>query len=289
MTPFDTETSRRYALQHFPDICQPRPENSHKGTFGTVAVIGGSKGMTGAALLAAEAALYGGCGKVMVGLEHYPPPVHHARLELMADDAVSVSAGSADVWVLGCGLAETDRAAALLAPVCRRADALVLDAGALNLLAKQALPLPDVGQTVRVLTPHPGEAARLLKSSVDAVEQNRVWAARELSSRHQAWVVLKGHESVIASAQGFLRINRSGNAGLATAGSGDVLAGLIGSLLAQGIAVEQAIAASVWLHGVAAEWLAARQTGPIGLLAGELPVAIRWLRNRLVSTAGNAA
>ena len=286
MSPFDTETCRRYALQHFPDICQPRPENSHKGTFGTVAVVGGSKGMTGAALLAAEAALYGGCGKVLVGLEHYPPPVHHARLELMADDAVSVSAGNADVWVLGCGLAVNHATAAMLAQICTRAKAVVLDAGALHLLAKQALPRPAEGKTVRVLTPHPGEAAMLLNTTVDAVEQNRMWAVRELSARHQAWVVLKGHESVIASAEGFLRINRSGNAGLATAGSGDVLAGLIGSLLAQGIAVEQAVAASVWLHGEAAEWLEARQTGPIGLLAGELPAAIRWLRNRLVTAAG---
>ncbi|UOP04344.1 NAD(P)H-hydrate dehydratase [Conchiformibius kuhniae] len=286
MTPFDTETCRRYALQHFPDICRARPADSHKGTFGTAAVLGGSKGMSGAALLAGEAAMYGGCGKVLVGLEHYPPPAHRARLELMIDDAAAVAAADADVWIVGCGLAQTDSAAALLQHVCQRARVLVLDAGALHLLPKHPLPAPSA-DTVRVLTPHPGEAAKLLKSTPDAIVQNRVWAARELATRHQAWVVLKGHESVIASASGFLRINRNGNAGLATAGSGDVLAGLLGSLLAQGIAVEQAVAAAVWLHGAAAEWLAARQTGPIGLLAGELPVAVRWLRNRLVTVAGN--
>lgn len=276
----------QYAHQHFPDLCHPRPADSHKGTFGTVAVLGGSRSMTGAAFLAAEAALYGGCGRVLVGLNQNPVPLVQARHELMVDNEYEILTHHSAIvkaWVVGCGLADNHSARETMKKVWQAKHAyLVLDAGALSIVAAYpemfAAPRPGL-----VLTPHPGEAARLLDIGVAQVQSKRHWAARELASRYRAWVVLKGHESVISSPRGTLTVNPSGNAGLATAGSGDVLAGLTGSLLVQGLPPEQALAAAVWLHGAAADLLATAQTRPIGLLAGELAQAVRWLRNRLAA------
>lgn len=282
------DSYRQYAKQHYPALCQPRPENSHKGTFGTVGIIGGSKGMVGSVILASTAAMYTGCGKVLVGLNHVnnPPTVFHNRPEIMVDYAIDMLTQYhqiIDTWVVGCGLSKNDTAVQILKALWNSSiTQLVLDADALPILADHSeLFPPQPKRTDLVLTPHPGEAARLLDVSIERIEQNREWAARELASRYRAWVVLKGHETLISSARGFVLMNPSGNAGLATAGSGDVLAGIIGSLLAQGIDAEEAVPAAVWLHGVAAEVLAQLQIGPIGLLAGELAEAVRWVRNQL--------
>lgn len=282
------DSYRQYAKQHYPALCQPRPENSHKGTFGTVGIVGGSKGMVGSVILASTAAMYTGCGKVLVGLNHVnnPPAVFHNRPEIMVDYAIDMLTQYhhiIDTWVVGCGLSKNDTAVQILKALWNSSiTQLVLDADALPILADHSeLFPPQPKRTDLVLTPHPGEAARLLDVSIERIEQNREWAARELASRYRAWVVLKGHETLISSARGFVLMNPSGNAGLATAGSGDVLAGIIGSLLAQGIDAEEAVPAAVWLHGVAAEVLAQLQIGPIGLLAGELAEAVRWVRNQL--------
>ncbi len=282
------DSYRQYAKQHYPALCQPRPENSHKGTFGTVGIVGGSKGMVGSVILASTAAMYTGCGKVLVGLNHVnnPPAVFHNRPEIMVDYAIDMLTQYhhiIDTCVVGCGLSKNDTAVQILKALWNSSlTQLVLDADALPILADHSeLFPPQPKRTDLVLTPHPGEAARLLDVSIERIEQNREWAARELASRYRAWVVLKGHETLISSARGFVLMNPSGNAGLATAGSGDVLAGIIGSLLAQGIDAEEAVPAAVWLHGVAAEVLAQLQIGPIGLLAGELAEAVRWVRNQL--------
>lgn len=284
------DTYRAYAKRHYPTLCKPRPQHSHKGTFGTVAVIGGSKSMVGAVLLAGTAAMYSGCGKVLVGLNYQNSPLamFHQRPELMVDFAVDIITNyyhTVDTWVVGCGLGKNEAAIQILKVLWNSAATqLVLDADALPILVDYSELFPTQSKrTDLVLTPHLGEAARLLNVSVERIEQNRDWAARELASRYRAWVILKGHETLISSARGFLLTNPSGNAGLATAGSGDVLAGIVGSLLAQDIPAEQAVPAAVWLHGVAAEILAQLQIGPIGLLAGELAEAVRWLRNQLTS------
>lgn len=283
------ESYRIYAQQHYPDLCRPRPVNSHKGTFGTVGVIGGSRGMLGAALLAGTAALYGGCGKVLVGLNQNPNPlpIYEPRPELIIDNAVDILTQhhqAVDTWVIGCGMGKNETATQILKAIWNSsAPQLVLDADALPILVEHSELFPHTKRVDLVLTPHPGEAARLLDVSIERIESNRSWAARELASRYRAWVILKGYETVISSARGFLLINPSGNAGLATAGSGDVLAGLVGSLLAQGIPAEQAVPASVWMHGVAAEILVQMQIGPIGLLSGELAETVRWLRNQIVT------
>lgn len=280
---------RQYARQYYPSLCKPRPENSHKGTFGTVAIIGGSKSMVGSVMLAGTAALYTGCGKALVGLNNHnnnAPAVFHQHPEIMVDNAVDIMTQyhhTVDTWVVGCGLSQNDAAVQIVNALWKSSVAqLVLDADALRILANYSEYFPtQFKRNDLVLTPHAGEAAQLLNVSVERIEQNRDWAARELASRYRAWVILKGYQTLISSARGFLLMNPSGNSGLATAGSGDVLSGMVGSLLAQGLPTEEAVPAAVWLHGVAAEILAQMQIGPIGLTAGELAEAVRWIRNQL--------
>lgn len=281
-----TTAYRQYATKHYPALLQKRPANSHKGTFGTVAIIGGGDGMTGAAMLAGQAALFSGCGKVVLGSNQSDNSLLPAVIpELIYSRAAEVvKQQNIDTWVIGCGLGRNEAAARALHTVWHsEAQQIVLDADALHLLIDHPKLFVPVRRNELVLTPHPGEAAKLLDTSINQVQGNRAWAAREIANRHRCWVVLKGHNTVISSARGFLHVNENGNAGLATAGSGDVLAGIVGSLLAQGIEAEQAIPAAVWLHGAAAELLVQAGIGPIGLNAGELSGAVRWLRNQLAA------
>ncbi|MFC2291681.1 MAG: NAD(P)H-hydrate dehydratase, partial [Kingella oralis] len=231
---------RAHAQQYFPSLLNPRPNNSHKGTFGTVGVVGGGEGMAGAALLAGIAALQTGCGKVFIGFNQATPPsaAYAYHPELMLDTAVrTVQRDNINTWVVGCGLGQNESAARALHAVWNSDHPqLVLDADALHLLVNHPKLFPPAKHPDLVLTPHPGEAAHLLDVSTSRVQSNRAWAAREIANRYRAWCILKGHETVISSARGFLHVNKTGNAGLATAGSGDVLSGIVGSLLAQGMA-----------------------------------------------------
>lgn len=275
------------AASAFPELLQPRRPDSHKGTHGTLALIGGGSGMSGAVVLAATAAMYQGCGKVWAGFcqPALPFAIIPERPEIMlsaADDLVQRADISA--WAVGCGMGQSRQAAALLAQVLsKRSEPLLLDADALNLLAQSpALQQAAARHGCLVMTPHPAEAARLLACSTEAVQADRPAAAAELSRRFQAVAVLKGRHTLTAAPDGRLYTNTSGNAGLATAGSGDVLSGIIGSLLAQGLPLFSAAQAGVWLHGAAADLLRDNGIGEVGMLAGELAPAARWLRNRLI-------
>ncbi len=267
-----------------PALFAPRGPDTHKGSFGTVGVVGGGPGMTGAALLAARAALKTGAGKVLVGFAQEAAPLACDPLqpELMLRDARSLLEADLGVtaWVAGCGIGTGLLAANILSElfVLRREAPLVLDADALNLLARGEIQ-PGWGAGPVVLTPHPAEAARLLGAGTADVQADRPGAARELARRYGAWIVLKGAGTVVCSPQGALQTNPSGNPGLATAGTGDVLAGMLGALLAQQLPLEQAVAGAVWLHGAAADALVAAGIGPVGLTAGELADAARRLRN----------
>lgn len=274
-----------------PALFASRRQDSHKGSYGTVALLAGARGMTGAALLASRAALLLGAGKVFAVLAE-PAPLSLAcdpqHPELMLRDADDMLAHAEKLgvttWVAGCGLGDTPEAANWLQRLLalQPAAPLVLDADALTMLAgsaslQQALaarPGP------RVLTPHPLEAARLLACNTDDIQHDRIEAARRISARYGVWTVLKGAGTVMTCPRGTWRINGSGNPGLATAGTGDVLAGMIGALLAQALTPEQAVTGAVWLHGAAADDLVARGTGPIGLTASEIANAARGLRNR---------
>ena len=191
----------------------------------------------------------------------------------------------ADARAIGCGLGLGETASGIVAAALSEADGkpLLLDADALTLLSRSSeLQQLAVRHGNLILTPHPAEAARLLKTDTAEIQKARIQSVETLSRRFNAVTVLKGHRSLIAAPDRGTTANPSGNAGLATAGSGDVLSGIIGSLLAQGIDAFQAAAAGVWLHGAAADILRDSETGEIGMLAGEIAPAARWLRNYLV-------
>lgn len=236
---------------------RPRPHASHKGSFGDVAVIGGAPGMAGAAWLAARAALHYGAGRVL--LAPLDPaaaagvPAAQPELMLRAVDAVDLDRCSV---VCGCGGGDAVRP--LLPRVLSRAGRLVLDADALNAIATDSqlqTQLVHRGrrQQATVLTPHPLEAARLLGSDSRTVQADRLSAARALAERFLCTVLLKGSGTVIASPGLRPHINPTGNARLATAGSGDVLAGALGAALAAGMDGPAAACEVAWQHGLCAD------------------------------------
>lgn len=250
------------ALLSAPPPERTRPHASHKGSYGDVAVIGGGPGMAGAALLAGRAALHHGAGRVLVGLLDESMPaldVDQPDLMLRSWDSLELQGMS-----VACGCGGGDAVRAALPKVLSAAKALVLDADALNAVASdpqlQAL-LAARGRRGApvVLTPHPLEAARLLGTSAASVQADRLATARTLAERFGAVTVLKGSGTVIAAPGGELRINPTGNARLAIAGTGDVLAGWVAARLAAGESSMAAAGAAAWLHGNAAdEWPADR-------------------------------
>ena len=272
----------------------PRARNSHKGDFGALAVIGGNRGMVGAALLAARAGLLCGAGKVRTGLlSPEAPAVDPVHPELMlgtVDDAMA-----ADVIVAGPGAGQSPSATSVsmfertvLPALFNAAKPIVLDADALNAIAfnsalESALAARNKGATI--LTPHPGEAARLLHEDHGKVNGDRLAAALELARRFRAHVVLKGAGSICASPGGTWAINTTGNPGLASGGSGDVLAGMVGALLAQGLEPAKALQYAVCLHGAAADACVAKGLGPTGLTASEVAVEARSILNAWTRTA----
>ncbi|KDB06729.1 NAD(P)H-hydrate epimerase [Burkholderia sp. lig30] len=261
---------------------------SHKGTFGSLAVVGGDTGMCGAPILAARAALFAGAGKVHVGfLGTGAPPYDPPFPELMLHPADGLQLAAMTAIAAGCGLGTREPAARLVHEVLSADAAKLLDADALNLIAAR----PELAAAVAargaqgdpcILTPHPLEAARLLGCDTGAVQRDRLAAARALAARFASVVVLKGTGTVIAAPDGTLTVNPTGNAALATGGTGDVLGGLIGALLAQRVPRHEAAQAGVYLHGLAADMLTANGTGPAGVAAGELAPAVRALINRLI-------
>jgi hydroxyethylthiazole kinase-like uncharacterized protein yjeF len=235
---------------------QARLHASHKGSHGDVAVIGGAPGMAGAALLAARAALHHGAGRVFVAfLDPAAPALDPVQPDLMVRPRDSLDLAAMAV-ACGCGGGEAVRQA--LPTVLRTARALVLDADALNAISadvqlQSLLAARGRRGAPTVLTPHPLEAARLLEASTADVQADRLRCARTLAQRFAAVVVLKGSGTVIAAADGGVRINPTGNARLGIAGTGDVLAGMIAARLARGETGWEAASAAVYLHGQAAD------------------------------------
>jgi hydroxyethylthiazole kinase-like uncharacterized protein yjeF len=262
-----------------------RPRDSHKGNFGTVAVIGGASGMVGAPLMAGRAALKLGAGCVHVGLlADNAPVVDLMQPELMLHSAAdALKLPGLDVLAVGCGLGRSLAAQKLLYDAIRHPAALVLDADALNLLAER----PDLTSDLRarkaatVLTPHPGEAARLLGIKTEEVQADRVAAVRQLAHKFGCSVVLKGADSLVATSDGKLYVNKTGNPGMSAAGMGDVLTGIVAAFLAQGMGADDALLLAVHLHGAAGDELA-KQQATIGMSATEVTEWARWLLNQWV-------
>ena len=264
-----------------------RRSDSHKGIHGHVAVVGGGKGMQGAAVLAALGAQRAGAGKVSVGSPNgwRLDPGAHPQLMTLPDNW---SPESFQAVVIGCGLGITKRTVDTLKSVLRRtASPIVLDADALNLIAAEPALAALLMQRVApaVLTPHPLEAARLLRCATADIQSDRIRAATTLAARTGSVVVLKGAGTVCADAAGHWAVIDSGSPALATAGTGDVLAGVIGGLLAQGLPPSSAAVLGAWVHGRAGEIAAAQQRGDIGLSTAELPARVRDTLNQLVNTS----
>jgi ADP-dependent NAD(P)H-hydrate dehydratase / NAD(P)H-hydrate epimerase len=259
-----------------------RPRNSNKGDFGSVAVCGGAATMSGAVFLAGRSALYAGAGRVYLelldgtGLGY--DPVHPELMLRESLDGLHLAA-----CVVGPGLGQTSRAKELLVRHIARDVALVLDADALNLIATDALLAVSVRARQRptIITPHPLEAARLLACSVADLQSDRIAHTQALAKHLGCVALVKGVGSVVADAAQRWAINTTGNAGLASGGTGDVLAGLIGALLAQGWEPFAAAAGAAWMHGAAADRLVASGVGPVGMTASELAPAIRATLNSL--------
>ncbi|MBI5436829.1 MAG: NAD(P)H-hydrate dehydratase [Nitrosomonadales bacterium] len=262
-----------------------RPHDSHKGLFGTVAVIGGAGGMVGAPLLAARAALKMGAGCVHVGLlADNAPAVDLLQPELMLHSVHDVlRLPKPDVLAVGCGMGTSVAAQKILYQALKTDAALVLDADALNLLARQSDLQDDLRarKAPSVITPHPGEAARLLGTSTEQVQAARTGAAQQLARKLHCSVVLKGADSVCVTRDGKTYLNKTGNPGMSSPGMGDVLTGMIAAFIAQGLAADQALLLAVHLHGAAGDALA-QQGIAVGMTATEVTEWARWLLNQWI-------
>ena len=266
----------------FADRLTPRRRNTHKGSFGSAGILGGGKAMVVAALLAGRAALKLGAGRVYVGLhDPEPPAVDLVQPELMLRRADALWQVELQALACGPGLGQSGEAVRLVEQALKCPLPLVLDADALNILASDGRLEGNLSNRIApaILTPHPAEAARLLETSVREIQADRIAAARELARRYASHVALKGCGTVVATVDGRWWINTTGNPGMASAGMGDVLSGLVVALLAQHWPAEQALLAAVHLHGAAADRLVAEGAGPIGLTAGETIDAARRLFN----------
>ncbi|MCG8497568.1 MAG: NAD(P)H-hydrate dehydratase, partial [Enterobacterales bacterium] len=266
-------------IDHFKGM-GPREINSHKGTYGRLLCIGGNRGTAGAIRLASEAALRGGAGMVRVYThESSAVQVSAGRPELMVTDFnLEDALAWATCVVIGPGLGQDEWAESAFETTMKHCQSqnkpVVIDADALNLLCQQstAYTLSD-----SILTPHAGEAARLLGVSIDDVESDRFNYARQCSQRYHAVCVLKGAGTLIDNEKKTW-VCRHGNPGMATAGSGDVLSGILGALLAQGVETDIAAKYGVVLHAKAGDDIA-QLYGQRGMIASDLFDAVRALIN----------
>ncbi len=272
-----------------------RPASAHKGTFGTSLIVGGSRGMSGAAILAGLAALRGGSGLVFVAIPESVYPIvaaaepSYLTIPLNEDSDGQLTMTSLPVIQkqldrctaagIGPGLGESHSLDQLVASLYSETpQPLVVDADALNSLARQ----PEViGQHngPRILTPHPGEMSRLVQTTTRDVQENRESLAKVFAREHNCIVVLKGQGTVVSDGEQ-LFINTTGNSGMATGGAGDVLTGLITSLLAQGMRPFEAAQLAVYIHGKAGD-LAAEHYGKHGLIASDLPMYVAMAQKDL--------
>jgi len=265
-----------------PRLLPGRKRNSHKGSFGWVLAAGGNHGMSGAVRLAGEAALRSGAGKVTVATRSaHAELINSTCPELMvrgveSDEQLKQLAGQVSVIVTGTGLGQTAWSRRILETCLQAGTPLVVDADGLNLLAGE---FSDANLPPSILTPHPAEAGRLLECNSAQIQSDRVGAAQELAQRRQAIVALKGCGTVVAHPDGRYAICPFGNPGMATAGSGDVLAGVIGAMAAQGLDLWHASLAGVLAHALAGD-LAAVSRGERGLIATDITAQLPCVLNR---------
>ena len=289
----------------------PRPTYSHKGTYGRVFVLAGSTGMTGAAALASQAALRAGAGLVTLGIPESLNSTLEAKLsEVMTIPLPETTEGSlalaakpqilefiertVSILAIGPGLSQHPETVNLIQSLVREPDhPTIIDADGLNALAEGQIDRPPTCSKANnllsslpsqtILTPHPGEMARLTGLSVPYIERDRIGVAQEFAQEYGVTLILKGVPTVIAHDTGEVWLNSTGNPGMATGGMGDVLTGLIAGLMAQGVPIPEAAVLGVYLHGLAGD-SSAKMTGMHGLIAGDvletIPEAIEMSRTK---------
>jgi NAD(P)H-hydrate epimerase len=263
---------------------EPRLAATHKGTYGHVAIIAGSPGRSGAAVLSARGAIRSGAGLVSVATDSETAKLVHAgSIESMTfcGDGVLEFINGKDAVLIGPGLADDEASYARVRQLVAEIELpLVIDASALNAFAERGDEL-NPERRPRVITPHPGELARIVGSTAKDINANRIDAARAAARATGCIVVLKGFQTLIAEPDGHINVNPTGNPGMASGGMGDVLGGMIAALLARGIDPFAAAIAAVYLHGFAGDMLK-DEMGDIGLaaldLAERIPFAIKRLR-----------
>ncbi len=273
------------------DALPRREKNAYKNSFGHVFAVAGSSGMTGAAALCAEAALRSGCGLVTVGIaaslqgilaqkltEVMTYPLYDGQSGGLYKECASAMcefAAKSDAVLFGPGLGRSEHIGYLLGELLRAAcSPVVVDADGLNALAENMELLRETECDI-ILTPHPGEMARLSGTSVQEIEQDRITFALNFAVQHRVTLILKGARTVVASPSGRAYLCIWGNSGMATAGSGDVLAGVTASLLAQGLPCEQAAFCAVGLHALAGD-SAAESLGEAGMAAGDILNRVKY-------------
>lgn len=274
-------------LKEIRDWLPPRPTDAHKGLSGYVLVVGSDYGMPGAARIAAEGALRIGAGlvNVITQKEHVASMIN-GRPELLCYGVKSMTPHlnslikKATITVLGPGLGQTTWSKHLFDQFIKSPQPLLIDADGLNWLARTR----DVSPRMNwILTPHPGEAARLLNTSIPEIQRDREAAACQIQKQYGGIVVLKGAHTVTTTAKEPIKICQAGNPGMASAGMGDLLSGIIAGLVAQGLTLWQAAQAGVLIHAEAADRVALRQ-GQRGLLASDLLMELPLLINELVTS-----
>lgn len=268
-----------------PGLLPRRPTACHKGDFGAVGVLGGAPGMAGAALLAGRGALACGAGRVYLGLLDERLAMDPVCPETMlADPGRLLALPSPACLVAGPGLGHAAAARGWLSQALGVRHPLLLDADALNLLAGDGELLDALRARAHptLITPHPGEAARLLGLDTAGIQADRPAALERLLALTGAMVVLKGAGTLVGGGPGGPWLNTTGNPGMAAPGMGDVLSGIIAALLVQGLDAESAAVAGVWLHGAAADAALAEGRGPVGLMASEVIVAARRVLNQVL-------
>jgi hydroxyethylthiazole kinase-like uncharacterized protein yjeF len=275
-------------------IIPARPANSNKGDFGRVLLVTGSTGMTGSGCLASMAALRSGAGLVYTGVPKSLAPIYGSSLKepvilpledngsgslaIECAEQILVQMRRMNVAAIGPGLTASNSISQIVGRIIRESTIpLVLDADALNVIGGDTSILKGVGIQM-VLTPHPGEMARLTGLSIHDIQADRIGTAKKFAVDHRVIVVLKGSRTIVALPNGRVFVNSTGNAGMATAGAGDTLTGIIAGLIAQGADAEEAATAGVFLHGLAGD-AAAERLGMHGMVAGDildsLPQAIK--------------
>ena len=281
------------------DVVEPRAPDSHKGDYGRVTIIAGSRGKTGAAHLAAMGALRSGAGLVTVATpasclpivasmapEFMTEPLPESTHGVVTPAGLDVILGLRhEVIACGPGLGREREVAQFVCGLLERSTVpLVLDADAITVLADDPARLVGSEERDVVITPHPGEMARLIGASVDEVQVNRIEVAGEFAATHHVYVVLKGHRTIIATPEGHIFINPTGNAGMATAGTGDVLTGMLAAWLAQLLDAEAACRLAVFLHGAAGD-LAESDHGQVALMATDVLARLGPALNQLMGRA----